>query len=144
MLLASSCSPGPKAKSEASSLFKLCTQMDTGEDKRQRGVWVISACVCERDPNISSIWLSSFSLAVGWFFFPFYYFFFFFGKRLHVQRSVDLREIRRQQETSHGFVAWQWQWSCLTSYPGCSWLCSLAIFSVFESICVTLFRLVQN
>jgi len=48
------------------------------------------------------------------------FFFFFFGKRLHVQRSVDLREIRRQQETSHGFVAWQWQWSCLTSYPGCS------------------------
>lgn len=44
--MASSCSAGPKAENEASSLFKLCTQMDTGEDERQHGVWVISACVC--------------------------------------------------------------------------------------------------
>jgi len=75
--------------------------MDTGEDTRQRGVWVIFACVCERNTSISSIWLSSFFLVVC---LAFTFFFLYFGKRLHVQWSVDLKEMR-QQETSHGIVA---------------------------------------
>lgn len=112
--------PRPKARQVA---FQIVHSNGHSEDEQQHGVRVISVYVCKHDTRTELGFPHFVPRRV------------FFGKLLHVQWTVDLKETGRHQETSHGFVAWQWQRSCLTSSQTPYWLlCVPALFYFLQSI----------